>query len=341
MHGCSSDVDFNHIRTHRKLDIHIPDHDISTPSEVNVDSPSIVTASRPSTSRSSHKAQLRPVVVFIYGGSWAFGSRRTYTLLGARLRQLGYIAVIPDYTVFPRGRSKEMEEDVRIAVQWTFENCRQYGGDPNRIYLMGHSAGAHLAALTVLKDCVRQTFVPESDNMPQIESSPVLMEIVKELTIESNSKNRLHEALPRLQGLMLCSGVYDISEHLEHEVMRGLEHISAMSRVMGGSALNFGKNSPTVIVQELLKLLGSANAFQTSGNERHVLDGTRQLIRAILPPKILVIHGEDDRTPNEYYNGVKGGSTTKDLSWDGSSTPSCRHYAKFKEAESLYAITYG
>ena len=88
-----------------------------------------------------------PVVVFFYGGSWKRGSRGDYRFLGEALARQGFVVVIPDYRLYPEVRFPAFVEDGAGAVQWVSAHIRAYGGDPGRIVLMGHSAGAHIAAL--------------------------------------------------------------------------------------------------------------------------------------------------------------------------------------------------
>ena len=87
-----------------------------------------------------------PVVVFFYGGSWKFGSRQQYRFMGEALTSRGYVAVIPDYRVYPNARFPMFVEDGADALRWVHDHIAEYGGDPERIYLMGHSAGAYIAA---------------------------------------------------------------------------------------------------------------------------------------------------------------------------------------------------
>jgi acetyl esterase/lipase len=101
---------------------------------------------------SPEKAQNRPVVVFFYGGSWTMGRKSQYAFVGAALATRGYVTVIPDYRLYPEVRFPQFVEDGAKAVAWVEQHAREFGGDPNRIVLMGHSAGAHTAALLALDD---------------------------------------------------------------------------------------------------------------------------------------------------------------------------------------------
>lgn len=92
----------------------------------------------------------RPVVVFFYGGSWETGSRDAYLFVGEALASRGFVAVVPDYRIFPEVRFPSFLEDAAAAVAWAKRHAAEYGGDPERVFVMGHSAGAHLAAMVAL-----------------------------------------------------------------------------------------------------------------------------------------------------------------------------------------------
>jgi acetyl esterase/lipase len=89
----------------------------------------------------------RPVIVFFYGGSWQNGSRNHYLFVGAALASRGFVAVVPDYRTWPDTAFPGLIDDAAAAVRWARDHAAQYGGDPSRIYLVGHSAGAHIAML--------------------------------------------------------------------------------------------------------------------------------------------------------------------------------------------------
>ncbi|ORX77566.1 alpha/beta-hydrolase [Anaeromyces robustus] len=93
----------------------------------------------------------KPVVVFFYGGSWKLGDKIKFSRVGTLLEENDYVAVVPTYILFPFGGFDDMVEDVYKSIKWTYENIEKYGGDPNRITIAGHSAGAHLMALSLFK----------------------------------------------------------------------------------------------------------------------------------------------------------------------------------------------
>lgn len=93
-----------------------------------------------------------PVVVFFYGGRWQSGARGDYRFIGEALTAMGAVAVIPDYRLYPEVIFPAWMEDGAEAVNWARRNAARFGGDPNQILLVGHSAGAHTAALLVLDE---------------------------------------------------------------------------------------------------------------------------------------------------------------------------------------------
>lgn len=91
-----------------------------------------------------------PVVVFFYGGNWNSGERKEYQFIGEALASRGIVAVLADYRLYPQVRYPRFIEDSAHAVAWTINEVRHYGGDPKRVFVMGHSAGAYNAAMVAL-----------------------------------------------------------------------------------------------------------------------------------------------------------------------------------------------
>nr|MBA2304911.1 alpha/beta hydrolase [Acidobacteriota bacterium] len=91
-----------------------------------------------------------PVVVFLYGGRWQYGSKAEYRLLGDAFTRRGLMVVVPDYRLSPSVQFPAWVEDAAGAVRWVRDSIGRYGGDPSRIFVVGHSAGAHTAALLAL-----------------------------------------------------------------------------------------------------------------------------------------------------------------------------------------------
>lgn len=86
-------------------------------------------------------------VVFVHGGYWDEGSKNDYPFLADSFTEQGFTTVVVNYRLVPTVTFPTYVEDVALAVKWTVENITQYGGNADNIFLMGHSAGAHIAAL--------------------------------------------------------------------------------------------------------------------------------------------------------------------------------------------------
>ncbi len=96
--------------------------------------------------------QPAPVVVFFYGGAWDSGRKEDYRFVGHTLASRGVVAVVPDYRVYPAVTFPVFVEDAAAAVAWTLDNIGRFGGSAGRVYVMGHSAGAHIAGLVALDE---------------------------------------------------------------------------------------------------------------------------------------------------------------------------------------------
>ena len=92
-------------------------------------------------------ARNAPLVVFFYGGSWQGGRKGTYRFLARALAARGVVVVVPDYRVYPDVRFPAFLEDAAAAVAWTKTHAADFGGDAHKMFLMGHSAGAYIAAM--------------------------------------------------------------------------------------------------------------------------------------------------------------------------------------------------
>ena len=97
------------------------------------------------------------VVIFLHGGSWQSGDKQRYRFVGVTLAEEGFVAVIPDYRKFPDVTFPSFVQDAAQAVAWVQQEIAAYGGNGGRIFVAGHSAGAHMGALLA----VDETFLTE------------------------------------------------------------------------------------------------------------------------------------------------------------------------------------
>ncbi len=88
-----------------------------------------------------------PVILFFYGGSWQSGEKATYRGVGQALASKGFIVAVADYRVYPEVRFPDFVDDGAQAVRFLRSAVKTRGGDPSRLYLAGHSAGAHIAVM--------------------------------------------------------------------------------------------------------------------------------------------------------------------------------------------------
>jgi acetyl esterase/lipase len=120
-----------------------------------------------------------PVFFFVHGGAWTSGDRAQYPPLGNRYAGEGIATVVPSYRLPPKNKFPAQIEDVAAAFAWTVRHMAGFGGDTNRIYIGGHSAGGHLASLLLL-------------NPKWLKAAGVSPDVIK--------------------GVISLSGVYDMSE---------------------------------------------------------------------------------------------------------------------------------
>lgn len=99
---------------------------------------------------SNERTGQRPVVVFVTGGAWIIGYKAWGALVARALSRAGVIACLPDYRNYPMGTASDMIADVDLAILWVQRNIGAFGGDPERVFVIGQSAGAHLCAMTVI-----------------------------------------------------------------------------------------------------------------------------------------------------------------------------------------------
>ncbi|CAG5073218.1 hypothetical protein DYBT9623_04721 [Dyadobacter sp. CECT 9623] len=87
------------------------------------------------------------VLLFVHGGNWNSGKKSQYNIIGNHWAKKGIVYVVIDYPLGSGVDYSDMAHATANSVKWVKENISQYGGDPERIFLSGHSAGGHLAAL--------------------------------------------------------------------------------------------------------------------------------------------------------------------------------------------------
>ena len=88
-----------------------------------------------------------PVLLFFYGGSWQSGSKSIYRSFGQAFASRGIVTIVADYRVYPEVKYPAFVEDGASAFRFVQDHAAEFGGDPARIFVSGHSAGAHIGAM--------------------------------------------------------------------------------------------------------------------------------------------------------------------------------------------------
>jgi len=100
----------------------------------------------------SNDARNLPVVFWIHGGGWQTGDKTSVQIKPRVFAELGFVFVSTNYRLLPHVQMGVLIRDVAKSLGWVYKNIAGYGGDPRRIFVMGHSAGAQLAALLCIDD---------------------------------------------------------------------------------------------------------------------------------------------------------------------------------------------
>ncbi|KAL9253106.1 putative isoprenylcysteine alpha-carbonyl methylesterase ICMEL1 [Drosera capensis] len=161
----------------------------------------------------------KPVVAFVTGGAWIIGYKAWGCLLGQQLSERGIIVACIDYRNFPQGTISDMVEDASRGISFVCNSITEYGGDPDRVYLMGQSAGAHIAACALVQQAIS----------------------------ESRGESVSWRA-SQLKAYFGLSGGYNLSNLVNHFHSRGLFRSLFLSIMKGEYSL--AQYSPEIMVQD-------------------------------------------------------------------------------------------
>ncbi|XP_057522304.1 probable isoprenylcysteine alpha-carbonyl methylesterase ICMEL2 [Amaranthus tricolor] len=161
----------------------------------------------------------KPVVVFVTGGAWIIGYKAWGSLLGLQLAKRDIIVACLDYRNFPQGTIRDMIKDVSQGISFVCNNIATSGGDPDRIYLVGQSAGAHISACALFEQAIK----------------------------ESQGKS-CSWSVTQIKSYFALSGGYNLVNLVDHFDNRGLYRTIFFSIMEGESSLK--KYSPELLVQD-------------------------------------------------------------------------------------------
>ncbi len=169
-----------------------------------------------------------PVIIFFYGGSWKSGARADYRFVGEAFASRGFVTVIPDYRLFPTVKFPEFLVDNARAVAWVQANIARYGGDKQRLFLAGHSAGAYNAAMLGVQPKHLQDAGGEADGICGVMSlagpisfDPTTYDSVKEIftPIEDSDRTRPAKLVrPGAPPFLLIHGKGDTTVYPENAI---------------------------------------------------------------------------------------------------------------------------
>lgn len=162
----------------------------------------------------------KPVIAVITGGAWIIGYKAWGSLLGKQLSEGGIIVACIDYRNFPQVTIGDMVKDASQGISFVCNNISEYGGDPNRIYLMGQSAGAHIAACALVEQAIRGSGEGESTSW----------------------------SVSQINAYFGLSGGYNLPNLVDHFHSRGLYRSIFFSIMEGEESLQ--RYSPEVMVQD-------------------------------------------------------------------------------------------
>lgn len=199
------------------------------------------------------------------------GSKRAYIPLAQRLNRKGYCVVVPSICYSSVHRMRRAVIDMRLVLSWVGAHIEGYGGDSDRIYVMGHGLAAHLVLLTVAQEAVVLSRSLYGYSVHE-KRSPSAIRGKSQVNIDALEIYAGQIRLPQLRGLLLAAGAYDVIKACHSEISRGTEHLSLIHSMAGPTVDRFLQHSPA-------HLLASAHEMLDS---------------YFLPPRVLILHGGND-----------------------------------------------
>lgn len=162
----------------------------------------------------------KPVIAFVTGGAWIIGYKAWGSLLGQQLSERDIIVACIDYRNFPQGTISDMVQDASQGISFVCNHIADYGGDPNRVYVMGQSAGAHIGACTLVDQAIKEAGEGDSTSW----------------------------SLSQIKAYFGLSGGYNLFNLVDHFHRRGLYRSIFLGIMEGEQSLQ--RFSPEVMIQD-------------------------------------------------------------------------------------------
>ncbi|KAK7381124.1 hypothetical protein VNO78_33649 [Psophocarpus tetragonolobus] len=162
----------------------------------------------------------KPVLIFVTGGAWIIGYKAWGSLLGLLMVERDIIVACLDYRNFPQGTISDMINDASQGISFVINNIANFGGDPNRVYLMGQSAGAHISACALVEQAIK----------------------------ESEKRQSVSWSISQIKAYLGLSGGYNLPDLVDHFHNRGLYRSIFISIMEGEQSLK--KFSPEIKIED-------------------------------------------------------------------------------------------
>jgi hypothetical protein len=206
------------------------------------------------SNKGTKKSKL-PVLFFTGGGAWVVGHKAFCALLGRIFMNQGIIVVSPDYRQYPQVTVNDMLSDIDSAIQWTFDHIDIYGGDVNKIFIAGQSAGAHLTSTLVLEHAsseLKERHGGGGSSGTRMRSKFGLGTISEEEEMTDATPNKNKQEISggsrdlilqpwkcsQVAGYVGISGPYQLVHLREHLFDRGIEQLSFLTHLIGGKKVS-------------------------------------------------------------------------------------------------------
>lgn len=134
--------------------------------------------------------ELKPIMIYVHGGAWRLGDKTSVGLKPIAFTEKGFVFISINYRLSPNAKFPAHAQDVAKAITWIYANAEQYGGDKKQIYLMGHSAGAHLVTLV----STDERYLKENNLTLNIIKGVISLDAVYDLDLLYKTYNNVPEA---------------------------------------------------------------------------------------------------------------------------------------------------
>jgi acetyl esterase/lipase len=199
-----------------------------------------------------------PVLVFIHGGYWQMRAKEDFSFLAKGLLPHGIHVAMPGYTLAPAISLSGIVAELRAAIAWLAPRVEAYGGDPQRIFVAGWSAGGHLAAMSLAEPAVKGALsISGIFDLTPIKLN-YLNDKLKLDDTEVRALSPLFDAAPPDKPLMLACGGAELPE-----LQRQSAEFAAMRRGSGrpGRFANLAGHNHFTILDELASPQGALTAM--------------------------------------------------------------------------------